>query len=97
MIFGRQPAFWIGLIVSLIGGVVQTLLGHGLISDALQGQITDLVAAVGNLALLVAPLVAGLLIKPNVTPVNDPVVPGGTVVRIEGTDRKIVVGEGPQG
>lgn len=82
MIFGRQPAFWIGLIVSLILGAVSTLTGQGLISDALQGRITDLVNATAQLAVLLAPLITGLLIKPVVTPVAAPALPEGTKVTV---------------
>jgi len=66
MVFGREPAFWIGLAVSLVLGIVQTLTGNGLISDAAAGQVTDLVNAGAQLAVLVAPFVAGLLIRQNV-------------------------------
>lgn len=80
MIFGRQPAVWIGIAVTIILGVVSTLTGNGLISDALQGRITDLVNATAQLLTLLAPLIAGLLIKPVVTPVAAPVLPAGTQV-----------------
>lgn len=81
-ILGRQPAFWIGLIVTIILGALQTLVGEGLISDALNGQITDGVNAIAQLALLIAPLVTGLLIKPAVTPVAAPALPAGTTVQV---------------
>jgi uncharacterized membrane protein len=80
MIFGRQPAFWIGLIVSLILGVVQNLTGSGLISDVRAGQVTDLVNAAAQLAVLLAPLIAGLLIRTQVTPTAAPSLPAGTTV-----------------
>lgn len=82
MIFGRQPAFWIGLIVTLILGAVQTLLGEGVISDVLAGQVTDAVNAVAGVLVLLAPLIAGLLIRPTVTPVTAPALPQGTVVEV---------------
>ena len=69
MIFGREPAVWIGLIVSIAVGVVSTLTGQGFISDATSGQLNDGIAAISQLALLLAPLIAGLLIRPRVTPV----------------------------
>ncbi len=80
MIFGRQPAVWIGIIVSLIVGVLTTLSGNGLISDALKGQVTNIVNATAQLATLLAPVIAGLLIKGQVTPVIAPVLPIGTTV-----------------
>lgn len=82
IIFGRQPAFWIGLAVSLVLGAVQTLAGNGLISDALQGRITDLVNATAQLLTLLAPLAAGLLIRPTVTPIAAPALPAGTEVTV---------------
>jgi hypothetical protein len=80
MIGGREPAFWIGLIVTLIIGVLTTLTGEGVISDALAGRITEFTNAIAELAVLLAPLIAGLWIRQNVTPVAAPVLPVGTAV-----------------
>ena len=80
MIGGREPAFWIGLIVTIIIGVLTTLTGEGVISDALAGRVTDFVNAIAELAVLLAPLIAGLLIRQQVTPVAAPVLPAGTDV-----------------
>lgn len=66
MILGREPAFWIGLIVTLVLGVVRTLAGEGLISDAATGQVEGALQAVAQLLELLAPLLAGLLIRQNV-------------------------------
>jgi uncharacterized membrane protein len=82
VIFGRQPAFWIGVIVSSILAVVSVLLGEGVLSDALAGQITDGVNAVAQLLVLLAPLITGLLIRPTVTPVAAPSLPQGSVVTV---------------
>jgi len=68
-IFGREPAFWVGVIVSVILAVVQTLGGQGLISDALQGQITDVVTAISQVVLLLIPVITAILIRPAVTPI----------------------------
>jgi len=68
MIFGREPAVWIGLIVTIILGALTTLVGEGVISDALAGSITDGVNAVAQLAVLFAPLIAGVLIRSQVSP-----------------------------
>jgi uncharacterized membrane protein len=81
-IFGRQPAFWIGLIVTLVLGVVQTLTGNGLISEVTAGQTTDLVNSTAQLLVLLAPLIAGLLIRTQVTPVANPSLPQGTRVEV---------------
>lgn len=97
MIFGRQPAFWIGLIVSLILGAVRTIAGEGLISDAATGQITNVVNAVGELLLLVAPLITGMLIQPNVTPVAKPMLPAGTMVQVQGTNDAVKIRPTPPG
>lgn len=65
-IFGREPAVWIGLIVTLILGAVQTLLGEGFISDVTAGQVTNGVNAMAQLVTLLSPLLAGLFIRQNV-------------------------------
>jgi hypothetical protein len=85
MIGGREPAAIIGIVVTVILGVVTTLAGEGVISDALQGRITDLVNAVAQLLVLLAPLITGLLIRPNVTPSAAPVLPAGQTVIVAGT------------
>lgn len=84
-IFGRQPAFWIGLIVTIVLGAVQTIAGQGLISDVAAGRVTDGVNAVAQLLTLFAPLIAGLLIKPTVTPTSAPSLAVGTPVLVAGT------------
>lgn len=81
-IFGRQPAAWIGVIVSCILAVLSVLTGEGVISDALAGQITDGVAAIAQLLVLLAPLVTGLLIRPAVTPTAAPRLPSGSTVAV---------------
>jgi hypothetical protein len=70
MIFGREPARWIGLIAALILGVVTTLQGDGLVNDVLAGQVTELVHAAAQLAVLVAPMIAAEFIRARVTPVR---------------------------
>ena len=70
MIFGREPARWIGLIVTLILGVVTTLQGDSLISDAAAGKVTDIVNATAQLATLLAPLIAAELIRGKATPAS---------------------------
>ena len=68
--FGREPARWIGLIVTLIVGIVTTLQGDGLISDFQAGAVTDITNAVAQLALLLSPLIAAELIRTRVSPVR---------------------------
>lgn len=81
-LFGRQPAAWIGIIVSCILAVLSVLTGEGVISDALAGQITDGVEALAQLLVLLAPVITGLLIRPTVTPVAEPKLPTGTRVEV---------------
>lgn len=83
MNLNREPAFYIGLAVTIVLGVITTLAGEGIINDAVKGQITDGVNALAQLAVLLAPVIAGLLIRPNVTPVAAPAVPEGTVVTVQ--------------
>lgn len=96
-IFGRQPAFWIGLIVTIILGVIRTLAGEGLISEAAQGSITNAVEAAKELLLLLAPLLTGMLIKPTVTPTNAPVLKEGTSVTVQGSEDTVIVAKTPPG
>jgi hypothetical protein len=81
-IFGRQPAFWIGVIVSCILAVVSVLTGDGVLSDALAGQITDGITALAEILVLLAPVITGLLIRTQVTPTADPQLPQGSVVTV---------------
>ena len=82
-ILGREVSFWIGLIVTIVLGIVTTLAGEGLISDVAAGRVTDGVNAVAQLLTLVAPLIAALLIRQNVTPVAQPKLEVGTPVLVE--------------
>ncbi len=80
VILGRQPAFWLGLIATLVVGVVQTLAGQGVISEAASGKVVDMTQAAVNLLTLIAPLLAGLVIHTQVTPTAAPVLDIGTPV-----------------
>ena len=90
-VFGREPAFWVGLVVTIILGIVSALLDGGLINEALAGEITDGTNAVAQAVGLLAPLVAGLVIRQAVTPTAAPSLPKGTEVKVEGTDQVTVV------
>jgi hypothetical protein len=81
-IFGRNPAAWIGIIVSCILAVVSVLTGQGVIGDALAGQITDGVNAIAQLLVLLAPVLTGVLIRSQVTPVASPQLPAGTILTV---------------
>jgi hypothetical protein len=62
----KEPALIIGTAVTIIVGAIATLSGNGFISDAAAGKATDLVNAVAQLAVLLAPLIAGILTRPAV-------------------------------
>ena len=76
----REPAFLIGLAVSLVVAVLGVLSGSGVITQITSGKITDFVTLLAGLLTILAPVIAGLLIKAHVTPVAAPMLPVGTVV-----------------
>jgi len=95
-ILGRQPAFWIGLIGTIILGIVQTLAGQGVINEATSGKVVDLTQAAVNLLTLIAPLLAGLAIHTQVTPTAAPVLPVGTSVTTPaGAAAQVTAGPAP--
>jgi ABC-type transporter Mla maintaining outer membrane lipid asymmetry permease subunit MlaE len=79
-IFGKLPAFWIGLVATIVVGVITTLNGNGIISDVDAGKVKDTVTAIVQLLTLLAPLLAGLVIHTQVTPTSAPTLPMGTSV-----------------
>ena len=81
-IFGREPAFWIGVIVSLVAAVLGVLTGNGLITDVAAGEVTNLVTATAQLLVLLAPIIGALLIRTQVTPTSAPALDQGTVVEV---------------
>lgn len=68
--FGREPAVIIGTIATILVGAIATLTGNGFISDVAAGKATDVVNSAAQLAVLVAPLLAGVFIRGKVTPVT---------------------------
>ena len=82
LINGREPAFWIGVVTSCVLAVVTTLMGQGVLSDAFAGRITDGVNAIAQLLSLFAPVIAGILIRQQVTPTSAPVLDKGTVITV---------------
>jgi hypothetical protein len=83
LINGREPSFWIGVITSCVLAVVTTLMGQGVLSDAMAGRLTDGVNAVAQIITLLAPIIAALVIRQRVTPTSAPVLDKGTVVTVE--------------
>jgi hypothetical protein len=84
----KEPALIIGTIVTIIVGAIATLSGNGFISDVVAGKATDVVNAIAQLLVLLAPIIAAIVTRQNVTPVAAPTLPAGTVVSVEGTDTK---------
>lgn len=59
----KEPALVIGTVVTIVVGAIATLSGNGFISDTAAGKATDIVNATGQLLLLLAPLVVGVLTR----------------------------------
>lgn len=59
----KEPAVLIGTVVTIILAVITTLSGNGFISDVVAGQATDIVNSIQQLLLLLAPIIAGGLIR----------------------------------
>lgn len=82
-IFGREPALWVGTIISLILAAVSVLLGDGIITDAFAGQITDGAEAFGQIAYLLLPMLTALIARHGTTSYAEPKLPIGTPVLVE--------------
>jgi hypothetical protein len=96
ILLGRQPAFWLGLIATIVVGIVQTLAGQGVVSEATSGKVVDMTQAAVNLLTLMAPLLAGLAIHTQVTPTIAPVLSVGTSVTTpQGTSAQVTAGPDP--
>ena len=81
-IFGREPAFWIGVIGAVAVAVIQTLAGQGVISDVAAGKTIDTLTLLQQLLTILVPVIAGLVIRTQVTPVAAPALPSGTKVTV---------------
>lgn len=77
---GKEPVFWITLGATIIVGVITTLSGQGILSDAMAGKITDGLKALVQILTLLAPVIAGLIARKQVTPIAAPVLPMDTPV-----------------
>lgn len=75
-----EPVRVVSVILALVLAVVTTLLGEGVISEALAGRITDLATALAGFLVLLLPVIAGEIARPLVTPVAQPSLPVGTIV-----------------
>ncbi len=84
MIWNREPAAIIGIVVSCVLAVVSVLSTNGVLSQAATGQITDATNALGQLLAIMAPIIASLLIRQQVTPTATPKLASGTVVEVTG-------------
>jgi hypothetical protein len=74
---------------SVVAAIVALVVSFGI--DADEGTV---LAAVDAILPIISAVVIFLTTRGDVTPVEAPTVPEGTVVSIEGTDRSIVVGNG---
>jgi len=59
----KEAAVLIGVVATIILNALATLAGEGIISEALQGQLTDGVNAGAQILVALAPLIAGLLTR----------------------------------
>jgi hypothetical protein len=66
----NEPARWIGLIVALVIGAVTTANGQGFVSDAIRGQVTDIVNAAAQLVTLLLPIITAEIIRTQVSPAS---------------------------
>jgi hypothetical protein len=82
-ILGRQPTFWVGLIVTIILGVVRTLSGEGVISIDSADQLVNVTNSIGDLLLTFVPLITTMILRPAVTPVAAPKLEVGTRVLLD--------------
>lgn len=83
MIPSREPARWIGLIVTLIVAILRVLVGDELISQDKADAISNAVSKIADVVILFAPMIAGEFIRPQVTPTAAPKLPVGTPVLVE--------------
>lgn len=67
-IWSREPAVIIGAAITVLLNIVATLLGAGFISDALAGNITDVINGLGAAVLALLPLITAVLIRQKVSP-----------------------------
>lgn len=82
MIFGREPARWIGVIVAIVVAVLRVLVGDDLISQDQADAAANAVSKVADVLLLLAPWITAELIRPNVTPAKEPRLESGTEVYV---------------
>jgi len=83
-IFGREPVVWIGILVAVAIGIIQTLTGQGVLGDAAAGKAIDITNAIGQIATFLVPVIVGIVAaRQQVTPVAAPALPQGTTVTVE--------------
>lgn len=75
MVFGREPAFWLGLIGSVLVGILHQLVGAGLITP-------DTAQTMENLVTTLVPFIVTIILRQMVTPVLAPKLPEGTPVEV---------------
>jgi hypothetical protein len=81
-IFGREPARWVGLFVTIILAVLRVLVGDELISPDQADGVANAVQKVADVVLLLLPLIGNEVLRRFVTPVQAPALPEGTTVKV---------------
>lgn len=78
----REPAITIGVIGSVIVGIIGVLLGNGIISELAAGKAVDLVQSLVGFLVLLAPIITAIITRQNVTPAAAPRLLSGTTVAV---------------
>jgi hypothetical protein len=63
MTLNKEPVLIITTIVTIVVGAIATLTGNGFISDAAAGKATDVANSIGQLLVLLAPIIAGIIAR----------------------------------
>lgn len=80
--FGREPARWVGLILTLLVAVLRVLVGDQLISQDQADAVANAAQKVADVVLLLLPLIATEGARRFVTPTAAPAIPEGTRVTV---------------
>lgn len=59
----KEPVLIISTVVTVIIGAIATISGNGFISDVAAGKATDVVKSLGDLLVLLAPIIAGIIAR----------------------------------
>jgi len=82
-IFGREPVVWVGILVAVAIGIIQTLTGQGVLGDATAGKAIDITNAIGQILTFLVPVIVGIIAaRQQVTPTAAPTLDKGTTVTV---------------